>query len=239
MTSIFICSDLHFTHHRDGGDAFLKTLPNYVDLAIIAGDLSSGNGLKEAIKRVCAYFNHVIYVAGNHCYYGSTFYDTDFLLSDLDNNISNFTWLENKRAVVKGITFIGATLWFPNSAIAQAYKYHLNDFRYIASCDPEAFTRYSSSVKYLENNIQPDDIVITHHLPTYKSISPKFVGSLLNCFFASDLDWMIEKRNPSIWIHGHVHDPVNYYIKNTHIVCNPLGYPNENASFDKNFIIHV
>jgi hypothetical protein len=49
-----------------------------------------------------------------------------------------------------------------------------------------------------------------------------------NYYFHSDLDKFIEmNQNIKLWIHGHTHVKLDYKILNTRIVCNPLGYPNE------------
>jgi predicted phosphodiesterase len=34
-----------------------------------------------------------------------------------------------------------------------------------------------------------------------------------------------------LWIHGHTHDPFDYEINGTRVICNPRGYPGENASW--------
>jgi hypothetical protein len=38
----------------------------------------------------------------------------------------------------------------------------------------------------------------------------------------------------SLWIHGHTHESVDYFVNSTRVVCNPRGYaPMElNESFD-------
>ena len=42
--------------------------------------------------------------------------------------------------------------------------------------------------------------------------------------YASDLDMLIEDRQPRLWIHGHVHQALDRTIGVTRVVCNPLGY---------------
>jgi Icc-related predicted phosphoesterase len=125
--------------------------------------------------------------------------------------------------------FIGSTLWFEKNVesankITQMY---IADFAMIEDCDPVAFARYAATVDYFEREMQKGDIVVTHHLPSAKSISPRFERSLLNCYFANSLDDLIKKKRPKLWIHGRTHDPCRYTIGNTRLVCNPLGYPKE------------
>jgi Icc-related predicted phosphoesterase len=67
-------------------------------------------------------------------------------------------------------------------------------------------------------------VVVTHHAPSFRSISPEFAKSPLNPGFASDLEKFILKHSPEIWIHGHIHESADYQIGKTRVVCNPLGY---------------
>lgn len=38
---------------------------------------------------------------------------------------------------------------------------------------------------------------------------------------------LIEKYQPTLWIHGHTHEKADYMIGNTRIVSNPRGYNRE------------
>lgn len=49
-------------------------------------------------------------------------------------------------------------------------------------------------------------VVVTHHLPSGRSVAPRFAASVLNPAFASDLDHLIEEHEPALWIHGHTHE---------------------------------
>ncbi|VUM19025.1 hypothetical protein PGKDCPLP_03529 [Stenotrophomonas maltophilia] len=57
---------------------------------------------------------------------------------------------------------------------------------------------------------------------------------------------MVKQSN--LWVHGQVHDSLDYRIGRGRVVCNPLGYPiphrkkgviPENPDFDPNFVIEV
>jgi 3',5'-cyclic AMP phosphodiesterase CpdA len=67
-------------------------------------------------------------------------------------------------------------------------------------------------------------IVVTHHAPHPSSVEPyrhQAVPLWAPGFYASDLTWLIQRHAPDIWIHGHVHVPVDYRIGRTRIVSNP------------------
>jgi hypothetical protein len=47
----------------------------------------------------------------------------------------------------------------------------------------------------------------------------------MNGGFGSDLDdFIIDHPEIQVWTHGHTHDPFNYKIGNTRVICNPRGY---------------
>ena len=46
---------------------------------------------------------------------------------------------------------------------------------------------------------------ITHHAPTPRSIAARFHGSALNPAFASNLERLIARYQPALWIRGHMH----------------------------------
>jgi hypothetical protein len=76
-------------------------------------------------------------------------------------------------------------------------------------------------------------IVVGHHCPSELSVAECYKGSLLNGAFRSKLDDFIEQR-PQIrlWIHGHTHHNFNYWIGETRVICNPRGYIGHEASAD-------
>jgi Icc-related predicted phosphoesterase len=76
-------------------------------------------------------------------------------------------------------------------------------------------------------------IVVGHHCPSEQSVAECYKGSLLNGAFRSKLDDFIEQR-PQIrlWIHGHTHHNFDYCIGETRVVCNPRGYIGHEASAD-------
>jgi predicted phosphodiesterase len=67
-------------------------------------------------------------------------------------------------------------------------------------------------------------VVVTHHAPHPTSVEPYRDAHLpmwAPGFYASDLSWLIERHRPDLWVHGHVHVPVDYVVDRTRIVSNP------------------
>jgi predicted phosphodiesterase len=69
-------------------------------------------------------------------------------------------------------------------------------------------------------------LVITHHLPSFTMIDPKYEGNPLNTCFASET---LEKlpRQPAAWVCGHSHIRTCRVIGRTLCVLNARGYPGE------------
>jgi len=222
-------SDLHCEFHSDGGEFFIEALPP-ADILVLAGDLNTFDGLENNIYQICSNYPHVVYVAGNHEYYNSTFSKVDKLLDKLSNKINNFHYLENNLVCIKTLTFVGATLWYPKNQNTLSNKTDINDFTYIKKCDPEAFNRYEKTIKYLENNIA-NNIVVTHHMPSFECVASEYKKDKLNCYFAVNLDQMILEKKPKIWICGHTHQSFYRLLGDTKIICNPVGYPREHKTY--------
>jgi hypothetical protein len=81
---------------------------------------------------------------------------------------------------------------------------------------------------WLETVINQDfdgpTVVITHHLPSQRSIAPRYAGSLSNAGFVSELEPMMGAERVQLWIHGHTHSSFDYTVAGTRVVCNPRGY---------------
>lgn len=79
-------------------------------------------------------------------------------------------------------------------------------------------------------------IVITHFAPFQVGVNQKFASSNSNVMFYFDAEkYMDMLDDKTIWACGHIHDKkdATYYNaeqKEIRILCNPLGYPGENAN---------
>ena len=65
--------------------------------------------------------------------------------------------------------------------------------------------------------------MITHHAPTPRSIAPRFEANPCNAAFASNLQVRIKRYQPTLWVHGHMHDPVDVETGATRVLCNRAG----------------
>jgi predicted phosphodiesterase len=248
-----ILSDLHL------GLGALDTPYNDAGVVILAGDVSRP---REAVAWARAIDKPVLYVAGNHEFYGDSI---DGTLDSLRNSCegTNVRLLDDDVAVLEGVRFVGSTLWTDfmllgaarrEDAMREGQRF-LRDFSRIRTSRHSAaiYTPADSAARFdvhrrflAEQLAQPfagPTVVITHHAPSPHSIHPRFRDSLLNACFISDLEHLMDGRRACLWVHGHTHDSFDYVVNGTRVVCNPRGYAkngvNENARFDPDFTIRV
>ena len=89
----------------------------------------------------------------------------------------------------------------------------------------------------VHENHDRDIIIMSHHCPTPKCISDRYVDNNMNASYVSDLEKFITD-NPNIraWCCGHVHSVTITTIgdKGQLIVCNPRGYERDMECLDWN-----
>lgn len=224
----------------------------------LAGDVhevKKFSSYKNIIQGLCNQNKMVIMTPGNHEYYGSNITKVHRQLKELQDEIPNFFVLLNETMVVDDVTIIGCTLWtdFDNGNPLSLYyaKLNMNDYKHIRNGPADYYWRHKlrveevqmmhhTSKKFIENELYkiPNDgkvLVMTHHAPSFKSIPNRYLTDVLNGCYSSNLEDMIHGLEPDVWIHGHIHESKDYFIHNTRILCNPMGYDAfENKSFDAN-----
>lgn len=237
--NIQILSDLHLEFHRDAGKAFIESLdPTGVDVLIVAGDLTVARHLQKTLALFCSRYRHVVYVIGNHELYDSSPAEVDAIrkstftmantwepgVTSQPHAIQNLHWLDNSLVVIDGVRFLGTTLWFAETEESKRYQHTLNDFAAIEDFVPWVYEQNAKAQEFLATHMRKDDVVVTHHLPSQKSVHPRYTGSPLNAFFVCDVESIIVEKKPQLWFHGHTHGSCDYQIGPTRVVCNPYGY---------------
>lgn len=257
---IRLLSDLHTEFRLP-----YKTQPlaNYKgeDVLVLAGDIASGStNTMEVLKFFKAQgYKHVIYVPGNHEYYGTSIYDFDEKMRNKTANLEGIHFLNPGQVEIDGVLFIGATLWtnFHNDFFAmKAASRAISDFSYIKGFSPEmpkfstddAVKLFNKHFDYIkdayENRGNRKVVVVTHFLPAVECISPRFQNpaDLLNDYFANDLGGYISEMSDTTWLFGHTHDSVDKVLGDTRVVANPHGYwtaLNDGIGFDPYKTIEV
>jgi len=241
-----LVSDLHFEFHRDEGISLVESLPD-ADVLLCPGDLSNAAGLWDALLLLLERYPHVVYTYGNHEFYGSNIPAVKAKVEKLvtrlpkmGNVYGKLHVLDNSTCEIDGRRFVGTTLWFRGAPDSFQYEPMLNDFSQIGNA-ARIYEENAIAIKFLEDTVTPQDVVLTHHLPAPQSVHPKYKGSQINRFFLCDMAWLIEDRQPRLWVHGHTHESCDYVIGTTQVVCNPFGYAayEENPAFNSDLIIEL
>lgn len=226
MKRLLVLSDLHFEFQPDAGVAMCKILERVdADVVVIAGDLCSYDRLELSLQLVRAAFREkpIVYVIGNHECYGASIRDAVWKASELSRSLC-IDFLEQDAVEVAGVHFVGCTLWFNYPTPDLSSEWAMNDFHAIRNLRQEVGVQNRTNVEFLAQATRPGDVVVTHHLPTNASVHPRYAGSSLNKYFVCDVEHVIKKQRPALWIHGHTHESVDTRVGETRIVCNPYGY---------------
>ncbi|MGD8842249.1 MAG: metallophosphoesterase [Gammaproteobacteria bacterium] len=231
---IHVLNDLHI----EFGDFALADTA--ADVAVLAGDIGIGSLGLEWIGRSFS-DRPAIYIPGNHEYYR---HDLDLLHTLKDRAPDHVHVLDNDVVTIDGVRFLGTTLWTDFMAFGAAGQYPAMQFARRGMADfslitqqgrpftPEdALQRHVDSRNWLESMLaQPFDgktVVVSHHAPAMGSVHPRFAGDRLTPAFVSDLETLMGGDRVALWIHGHTHDPFDYTVRGTRVVCNPRGYAPE------------
>lgn len=246
---IQILSDLHIEFQP------FQLRETEADVIVLAGDIHVGEkGVKWAITNIPN--KPVIYVLGNHEYYGHAYPRLVQKLKDVALG-TNVYVLENDAVAIAGVNFFGCTLWTdfqlfgdPRIAGYEATQ-KMTDFRRIRVNPSHSKFRsidaaivHRKSISWLQANLASHQseklVVLTHHAPSKKSVPLEYQAELLSAAYASHLDDLITDSQVTLWIHGHTHHSWDYKIDSTRIICNPRGYPDEpNNSFDPELVIEI
>ena len=248
---LLVLSDLHLEFSN------MMVPANDADVIVLAGDIWKGD---KGIYWARAAFpgKPIVYVAGNHEFYGKNRLDVlaRLRIAAMETGVH---FLDNDDVVINGVRFLGATLWTDFKLFGEDLYMdcmldagsRLNDFRVIPEGEwnfsvIDSINLHNESVAWLTKAIRaPFDgktVVVTHHLPSFDSVVPRFKKDLLSACFASKLDHLMGK--PVLWVHGHTHDNLDYKIRGTRVVCNPRGYcryegGGENDDFNQNLIVEI
>lgn len=261
---IRVASDLHlegFTG-RNPDTLLIDFIPaderDAESVLVLAGDISSSpDQLFGFIRAACEKFQHVIFVPGNHEYYKHNY---DAWNKVMYERLAEFKNLHLALGCVdsveiEGVRYVFGTLWGDGGFTLGdqgRVGFYLNDFRLIERVmqnngSGRSFRKFTvqdmmeiskqqkTAIRFvLENKFDGKTVVITHHLPSRRLVSKRYLerdgSDGANGGFVTDCDNMICTLEPWLWIHGHTHDTIDTELWKTRIVCNPAGYRGEYAT---------
>ncbi len=214
-----IASDLHTEFWGQNYSLINQVLPPLPEdpetVLLLAGDI--GVGMTESLRYLEPLydrFDEVVYVRGNHEYLDGADLDEDCPCTVSWNGVVHATlWTDLSRSPMDMVN------------ARRMCEYSTGVFT------PEGTHRvHQRTVAQLAELITPGGIVLTHHLPLFQSVTERFKTHPLTSCFASDLSRLIMETKPTLWVHGHTHDSVDYVYDQTRVICNPFGYLNQEVN---------
>lgn len=224
------------------------------DVVILAGDTHVGVG---GVAWAAATFADVpvVYVPGNHEYYGQAF-PPHLRRLRREARGTNVHVLDRDHLDVGDVRILGCTLWTDFAAagdvpaamnLARDAMWDFHEIRISPrerACQPQDTLRWHRRARaWLEAELAASDrptVVVTHHAPSLHSFSDKPEDLPYGPAYASSLDELIAGSGAAYWVHGHIHVARNYRLGQTRVICNPHGYPEQGGTgFDPGLVVEV
>ena len=247
-------SDLHLEFKENKAYLNENPLPVIGDVLLLAGDIVPFAKLdehKDFFSLLSDSFSATYWVPGNHEYYH---YNIANKMGKIMESIKKNVFLVNNTSVVhEDVKFIFSTLW---SNISPMKEYQIqramNDFYVIKfrGSNPLSIAQYNKlhadSLAFLKKELElkasTKNVVVTHHVPTFKNYPEQYRDSVINEGFAVELFDFIEAFTPDYWIYDHTHgNTPDFEIGKTKLRTNQLGYvkfgEQEGYCSDKHFIL--
>jgi Icc-related predicted phosphoesterase len=248
MPRLLPLSDLH-TEFGATPDSYAAAVAEAKpDVVILSGDIGKAEHAIEWAAKAFPERIPVAFVPGNHEFYGGEIETVLKAIKHAAMQTPNIHVLDRGALELETETgrlrILGCILWTDFCYFGEGPKHHamhlassrMNDYRLIRlgarRLTPQDTLEFHKRDRaWLENALKlPFDgqtAVVTHHAPSTLSAHPGFPGDLLTAAFGSDLDHLILKHQPAVWVHGHTHWSVDEMIGETRLISRQLGYPNE------------
>jgi len=206
----------------------------------------------------------VLVVPGNHEYDALDFDDAHARLRDACERLG-LLWLERETRVLGGVRFVGATLWADFDALAvreptpearalareKAYRAANHYLRQAATTRAgrpwlaeEMREEALSSQQWLRAALAEPfaggpTVAVTHFAPSLRSADPRYGLTPGTAGFCNALDELLPLAD--LWLHGHLHCPIDWRAGRCRVFANPLGYAGkgEQAAFRPQGVIEV
>ncbi len=269
--NIQLMSDLHLEMQPE----FVPVLAPNVDVLVLAGDIGAQPDspfathgqvdwcLRRFSPRLTGWRVPVLYIPGNHEYDGQEFSDCYARLRDIVEALG-LVWLEGESYVLRGVRFVGSTLWSdfdcfgdPLASMTENMRIRTKCFRaanyfleksathwrgelFDAAAMREQALRSQARLNALLSVPHAGTtVVVTHFAPSLRSHDPRYGLTPGTAGFCNALDPLV--ATVDLWLHGHLHCPSDYRIGKCRVVANPLGYAEqgEQNSFNHQCVVTV
>jgi predicted phosphohydrolase len=239
-------SDTHLEHYKKIPNFQTIITPNPNNILLLLGDI--GNPFQTIYDKFIQWcsqnFQTVIFITGNHEYYGSNFELTNERVRKICNQYGAI-FLNNEVFIYKNYAIIGTTLWsYVPKDKENFVSSVMNDYNFIQDFSVQKNNMlFQKNVIFLNEMIQKYKgkykiIVLSHHTPlTSGTSAPHLETQPQNCAFSSDLGNLVEQTN--MWFYGHTHYNLKnntLIYKNVPLYSNQRGYPPKTV---KNYNINM
>jgi len=213
---------------------------------------------REFLQYCSENWNSVIYLAGNHEYYGGRWDRTIDILREETERYHNVLFCDQDHVDFGDVVFLGCTLWTNfnggDPLTLNSARDFMNDYRNITEQSNgnyhklrpiTTFAKHTSDLDWLRTQLSllkdRRVVVCTHHQPSFSSVHEKYASQhIMNGMFCSNLDeFILDHPQIALWTCGHVHNNFDYKIGDTRIVVNPRGYPGEVTGFNPQLVVEV
>lgn len=263
QTRLWVWSDIHAEVPDNAWDPAAYAPAGGFDVAVVAGDVHMPltralDWLSERMPGV-----PVVYVPGNHDFWWDRGEDRYTIYGQIERGRDQAATLGihlllDAAVVVGGTRLVGATLWtnfcLSPHGLSHAFRtaqgrFGMNDYRRIRTgprsrnrIEPsEVLAMHRASRVFIEGelvrNHDGPTVVVSHHAPHPASLPGPHAD--LGWCYASDLTDLIMDRGPDLWVHGHVHNAVDYRVGRTRILCNPRGHTDERTGFVPDCVVRL
>ena len=240
---IQIYSDLHL------GFARFEPVPSDADVVILAGDIDIKS--RGVVWANDTFLCPVIYVCGNHEFYGGHIDHT--LRKMKDAAAPHVHVLEKEVLILDQIRFLVTTSWTDYSSTGDvvaakrmAWEW-MNDFTVIRTdtnfrrLRPEDLIAKSNAAhtwlsEELDKPFDGKTVVVTHHAPVLDYVGDELPTHLVAAYAN---DWKELVGRADLWVYGHTHVSADFLKNGCRVVSNPRGYPNQQTGFNPDFLIEI
>ena len=220
-----------------GQDFYLKNLN---EIIILLGDIGYPNTkvYNNFLEYLSNIFDDVYFIYGNHEYFG-------FSIENPNNTLKNVHYMNNDSIIINNNVILFTTLWTFIPKEYSDYVFNkIHDYKRIPNHTVNGVNKmYLENVEWLTKEIEKysnyNIIVCSHHAPSFKCISSKYTGDILNYNYASDLEYLM--GGCKYWLYGHTHNTVDITINGCIVSSNQYGYNNdyENIGLNLNKFILI
>ncbi len=215
--SLQYISDIHL--ERRSSFPLIKPRSNYLALL---GDIGHPRKplYNDFLKYCSINWNKVFLISGNHEHYDSGL-STDSDINNIVSKYNNVYYLNNSKINVDNYLILGTTLWYKPLEKDRNYqiinKKHDDSLEFLhhnLDFSSAKIDREDQDPPLNLNSSNKNVIVLSHHLPSYKLIIPKYHTPFykpLQYRYATNLEYMI-KPPVKAWLCGHSHSQVEMTI---------------------------